>query len=88
MFEGLQEFLAAALGGASAVSGDGHQHDRLTGQHPADAMQHQAMVNAMALAAGGGEPLQLPLGHAWVVLQFQGAEGLAIAGLTTNPPDE
>ena len=88
MFEGLQQFLAAALRRAAAIGGDGHQHNRFPGQHPTDAMQHQAMVNAVALAAGAAEPLQLPLGHAWIVLQFQGAEGMAIAGLVAHAPDE
>ena len=88
VFEGLQEFLAAALRRAAAVSADGHEHDRLAGEHPADAVLHQAAVHPVAVAAVEGEPLQLLLRHAGVVLEFQRLQGGAISGCGAHSADE
>jgi hypothetical protein len=88
VFEGLQEFLAAALGRAAAVGADGHQHDRFAWEHPANAVLHQAADHPMAVAAIEGEPLQLQLGHAGVVLELEGFQLTAIRGYATNPADK
>jgi hypothetical protein len=88
VLEGFQEFLAAALRRAAAVSADGYEHNRFTGEHSADAVLHQAAVNPVAVAAVEGEPLQLLLRHAGVVLEFQGFKLAAIRGYTTHPADK
>jgi hypothetical protein len=88
VLEGFQQFLAAALRRAAAVSADGHEHDRLTGEHPADAVLYQAAEHPVAVAAITGEVLQLLLGHAGVVLELQGFKLTAIGSDTTHPADK
>jgi len=88
VFEGFQEFLAAALSGAAAVGADGHEHDRFAGEYSADAVLHQAAVHSVAAAAITGELLQLLLGHAGVVLELERLEGAAIRGDAAHPANE
>jgi hypothetical protein len=88
VFEGLQEFLAAALRRAAAVSADGYEHNRFTGEHPTNAVLHQAAVHSVAAAAITGELLQLLLGHSGVVLELQGFKLAAIGSDTAHPADK
>ena len=88
MFERFEQLLAAALGGAASVSADRHQHDRLAGKHPADSVLDQATAHPVAFAAFQGEPLQLLLRHARVVLEFQGFQRSAIACPVSYPSNE
>ena len=88
MLERFQQLLAAALGGAAAIGADGHQHDRFSRKHPADAVLDQGGRCAVALAAVLRQPLQLPLGHPWIVLQLEGVQVVAIAAVGAHPADE
>ena len=88
MLERFQQLLAAALGGAAPIGGHGHQHDRLPRQHPADAVLHQHGLHAVAPTKIARQPLQLALGHAGIVLQLEGFEGLAIGAGGPHPTDE
>lgn len=88
VFERLQQLLAAALGRAAAIGADGHQHDRLAREYPADAVLHQAAAHPMARAAVAGQVVQLALGHAGVVLQLQGHQGAASGGFGADAADE
>jgi hypothetical protein len=85
----LEQLLAAALGRAAAVGADGHQHDGVPGQHPADARCcTRAAQHPVAVAARLGQGLQLALGHAGVVLQLQGRQGRPIGGGGSHAADE
>jgi hypothetical protein len=88
VLEGLQQFLAAPLGRATAVGGDGHQHDGFAWLHPAHAVVHQCRQGAVVAGGVAGELLQLGFGHAGVVLQLQGLQRLAVRVAAPHPADE
>ena len=88
VLEILQQLLDAAQGGTAAVGLDGHQHDRFPRPHPSHPVGHQHRAHPVARRAGLGEGSQLGLGHAGVVLQFEGLEGRAGGGGGAHAADE
>ena len=88
MLEGLQQLLAAALGGTAPIRRHGHQHDRLARSQSPDPVLHQYGQCAMTGRASGRQTLQLTFGHAGVMLQLQSRQRGAIARQWPDASDE